>query len=505
MKTVFGFIIVLVLAVSVGHGQTEYVQYRYENGSISSEGVMRNGKPDGYWKTYYSNGVLKTEGNRFNHLLDSTWNFYREDGTIERTIFYVNDQKNGIEQLYDAKGKLAEEYTNANNLRNGKARLYYDTGQIKKEFQLVNNKEEGKAVEYDRDGRIITLITYKNGFVYTEERINRYDMQGRRTGIWRDLYSDNTLQVEGNWARGMKNGVFKFYNKKGELEKLERYEDDVLIVDEASTAILDIRKEYHANGNIKELGTYREDKKQGNFRLYDANGKESGGLLYDNDVLIGEGMIDSLGRRIGDWKLFYTDGKIRAQGRYVEGLKDGPWQFFFANGKQEQTGSYKRDLPTGSWRWYYAGGALHREEVYRNGKEDGMAIEYDSTGVVINQGEYISGAKSGLWKLTVSDHTEEGEYLDGERNGVWVWYHSNGKKSFEGAFQSGIPIDRHKYWYDNGQLQMTGKYEGGEMSGRWDYYDSNGLTALQLEYKEGKVVRINGQKIRLPEAEADKE
>ena len=68
--------------------------------------------------------------------------------------------------------------------------------------------------------------------------------------------------MEGNWQSGMKNGVFKFYTRKGDLEKIERYENDVLIIDEASTAILDIRKEYHANGAMREMGTYRNGKKQ---------------------------------------------------------------------------------------------------------------------------------------------------------------------------------------------------------------------------------------------------
>jgi len=30
-----------------------YNKFYYPNGQISSEGMMRNGKPDGYWITYY--------------------------------------------------------------------------------------------------------------------------------------------------------------------------------------------------------------------------------------------------------------------------------------------------------------------------------------------------------------------------------------------------------------------------------------------------------------------
>lgn len=491
------------IAVSVLRAQPQFTQYRYENGMLSSEGTLRDGKPDGYWKTYYPSGQLKTEGNRKNFLLDSTWNFYSEKGIIQKSISYRDDVRNGLERIFDQEGRCVEEYTYQNNIRSGIAKWYYPTGELRKTGFFQNNKEEGKATEFERDGRVITLLTYKNGFIYTEEKINRYDSQGKRTGIWKDLFEDGKLRQEGNWLAGMKNGVFKFFNKKGELEKLERYENDVLIVDDASTAILDIRKEYHANGSLKEMGTYREGKKQGNFRVYDEAGNETGGLLYDNNLLVGQGMIDSLGRRIGDWKLFYPDGKIRAQGKYVDGLREGNWTYFFTNGKTEQSGIYKMDWPTGSWKWYYFNGQLHREDMYRNGKEDGTSVEYDTLGVVINEGEFSAGARNGKWKLTVNDHIEEGQYLDGERDGLWVWYYGEGKKMFEGEFQSGIPVNRHKYWYVNGQVEMTGKYKGGEMDGRWDYFDTNGFPAMQLDYVEGKVVRINGQKIRLPETEEE--
>ena len=100
---------------------------------------------------------------------------------------------------------------------------------------------------------------------------------------------------------------------------------------------------------------------------------------------------------------------------------------------------------------------------------------------------------------TVNDHSEEGQFLDGERDGLWKWFYGNGERMFEGEFQSGVPVNRHKYWYDDGQVEMTGKYKAGEMEGRWDYYDDNGFPLMQLDYKEGVVVRIDGQKIRLPE------
>ena len=44
-----------------------YNIFYYPNGQISSEGFMKNGKPDGYWKTYYVTGVL--ERKRYNNFI----------------------------------------------------------------------------------------------------------------------------------------------------------------------------------------------------------------------------------------------------------------------------------------------------------------------------------------------------------------------------------------------------------------------------------------------------
>jgi uncharacterized protein len=491
------FFLVLILGTYQGFGQ--YVRYTYPDGTVSSEGTMRDGKPDGYWKTYYPNGSLKSEGNRVEFKLDSVWIFYRSDTTKERMITYQADVRQGKEIIYDKAGRKTEEWKNELGIKKGIVYYYYDTGALWKEIQFENNKEEGKGIEYDHSGRIISNYIFKNGFIYQHERINRYNEVGNKTGIWRELYDDQQIKLEGNYNNGKKNGVFKFYDRKGKLEKLEQYEDDVLIEGEQSVALPDIRQEYYADGQLRASGSYRNGKKHGTFRIYDPRGMERISELYEQDQKMGEGALDSLGRRNGTWKLFYADGRIKAEGSYKLGLKEGSWTYYFGNGKPVQTGSYINDLPVGNWKWYYNSGQLHRDEYYLRGKEDGHCVEYDSIGVVLTEGDYSGGRKIGTWILHVNDHKEEGSYEDGELNGVWIWSYVDGSKAFEGEYAVGVPVGKHRYWYPNGQLRMKGEYAGGELSGRWDYYEADGTLTLQLEYEAGKVIRVNGSKIKLPD------
>lgn len=493
---------VLIFISNLGHAQ-EKKTYYYENGVVSSEGFMRDGKPDGYWKTYYPDGGLKTEGNRKNFRLDSVWKFYRSDSTLERSISYREDLKTGPERTYSIKGILQEEIPFENNIKSGTARYYYPTGELQKELSFVNNKEEGKGFEYDVDGRIITLLTYKNGFIYAQEKINRYNTEGKRTGIWQDLYVPGRIKEEGNWTNGLRNGVFKFYNRKGELERLERYEDGELVKGDNDSAVLDIRKEVYDSGKIKSIGSYKEGKKHGVFREFDEQGNVTNSFVYDQDTRSGEGLLDTLGRKQGVWKWYYPDGSLKSQGAYKDGKRDGPWTYFFSTGKIEQKGNFKEDIFTGDWKWYFPSGSVHREELYRKGKEDGHTVEYDSLGNVITEGDYVDGLRTGKWKLTVNDHTEEGEYADGERTGEWIWKYDNGQEAFKGEFQGGIPIGKHRYWYRNGNLKMRGTYEGGELSGRWEYYDEMGMPTLTMDYEAGIAMKINGQKIKLPKQKGE--
>lgn len=51
--------------------QNTYNVFYHPDGNISSEGVMRNGKPDVYWKTYHKKGRIKSEGNRVDYEFDA--------------------------------------------------------------------------------------------------------------------------------------------------------------------------------------------------------------------------------------------------------------------------------------------------------------------------------------------------------------------------------------------------------------------------------------------------
>jgi len=474
----------------------EIVQYFYDDGVVSSEGQMIDGVPTGIWKSYYPSGQLKTLGGRENNLLQDEWYFYRENGELERIITYSGGKKNGYEEIYTLEGILKEKYFFVDDSKEDVSYTYYADGKVAKEIPYENNKRNGKGLEYGTDGRRITLFTYKDDYVRSIEKINRYNLSGLKTGKW-IIYKNNSERIieEGNYSNGKKNGLFKIYNKRGDLDRIETYKNGKLIEDNSSE-ILDVQKELSDDGSIKSIGSYANGKKQGIFREYDSEGNIISSSVYKNDVKVGEGVITGSGAYEGSWKIYYPTGELRAEGEYNGGVKEGSWKYYFISGELEQKGKFKKGKASGEWIWFFKSGETKREEYYRKGKEDGESVEYDKNGGVINRGNYVDGYKTGEWFLTVGDYTEEGEFIDDEKNGKWVsYYKKTGNQYFEGEYSLGIPIKKHIYYYANGIKKEEGKHEGGERHGDWKFYNRDGSIKLIIRYTNGLETRINGEKV----------
>ena len=93
MKKIYYILFIFISATYCFKAQVTnpngYNTFLYDNGTKSSEGMMRDGKADGYWKNYYKNGKIKIEGNRKNFQLDSIWKFYNEKGRVTKSVNYL--------------------------------------------------------------------------------------------------------------------------------------------------------------------------------------------------------------------------------------------------------------------------------------------------------------------------------------------------------------------------------------------------------------------------------
>ncbi|MBL4585520.1 MAG: hypothetical protein JKX84_00475 [Flavobacteriales bacterium] len=507
MKALLSFLFLIFSVNAVWSQQGEYKKFEYASGVVSSEGYMLDGQPEGYWKTYYENGTLKSEGNRQEHQLDSLWKFYTETGIISQSITYLKGKKNGQRKTFFEDGVLQRSESFSNNVLIDKIRTFYPSGKLMVVVPLDTlgkGKEQGLGYEFDeKDGRIVAVIQYRNGYIGSRERINRKDKFNQKQGLWREFYEDRKVKVEGRYKNGKRNGYFKTYDTDGNLLETLKYVDGILIPNPEELAKLDIKREYHPNAQVKSVGSYSKGIKEGVHRIYTMDGKVESAKIYLKGKMIGNGIVDPEGRRQGVWKEYYDTGELRSEGKYKDGSRIGPWIFYYQGGKEEQRGEYHKGKPDGEWKWTYQNGNTWREEVFYEGLEEGLAIEYNDTGKVVSKGSYIDGERDGEWLIDLGDNRQEGSYVAGLKQGMWKYFYPSGKKRFDGKFVQGREDGKHEYFYENGQTRTVGKYKFGMKEGDWFDYDEEGLQTGIITYKQDEVVKVDGEKVDLSDIKED--
>jgi len=472
-----------------------YNIFYYQNGNRSSEGTMVDGKPDGYWKTYHENGILKSEGNRKNFLLDSSWKFFDQNGQLVVLINYRGGTKNGLRYTFREKEFVAENFIA--DIKQGLTTFYYPDSTIYKTIYFVDGREDGLSKEFGNDGRVVTLTTYKKGFVVSRERINRLDADDRKQGLWKFFHNNGLVKLEGKYLNDNKDGYFKEYDEAGKLITTSKWIEGREQPEAAELVRLEIAKDYYPSGQVMTMQTFRNGVAQGVKRDYDENGTITSGAFYEDGIKVADGVTLENGARDGVWKMFFQNGGLlRAEGMYASGVKTGVWNYYHPNGQIEQSGKYDATgRVVGRWVWYFPDGSMRREESFIKGLADGMMTEYDEAGNVIARGEYIEGWEEGEWLYQYGDNREEGRYSYGYRNGYWKSYDNEGNLLFEGEFIDNNPNGKHLFYWDNGKIKDEINYLMGMKNGDWKKYNYDGTLLLIISYENGIERKYDGVKI----------
>lgn len=533
MKKALG-VFVFCLSFSLAWAQKDtavkngYNIFYYDNGKKSSEGTMRDGKPDGYWKSYHKTGILKNEGNRKNYQLDSIWKFYNEKGQLAKTIRYREGKKNGFSNSYDTSGIVLAKDFYRDDVKADTSYLYYKSGHLKQDIPFKNGKADGISFVFAEDSTITNIIKYKMGYIEKQERINQLDESGNRQGVWKEFYADGTVKKESRYKDNVVNGYTKEYDKKGNLQDIKKYNYGKEVANAPELAKLDVFKSYFDDGNVRYEGGYINgvpigthyhyhlsrrcdtalvyidslETSQKQFRCYNISIPDSA-IVYQDGYLLERGPVDSLRRRQKEWMEYNITGEFRSKGTYVDDKRIGKWEFFYADQKVEQKGKYdKKGRAQGPWEWYYNNGQLLKKENYQNDKLEGNYEEYTEDGKLVTKGEYLDGEKEGPWFYQILNYKEYGVYHNGLPDSVWKAYYAKEKRlRWEGSFQNGEPNGKHVYYYENGKPQAMGKYVGGQKEGDWHYFDETGFLELTITYNGGEETRWDGVKVDFPTEE----
>ena len=91
------------------------------------------------------------------------------------------------------------------------------------------------------------------------------------------------------------------------------------------------------------------------------------------------------GKKSGEFKTYFKNGKLEMLGRIKDNLNQGKWTYYYQTGQVESEGTFNDDLPDGSWKWYDENGNLREEGNYEKGNREGRWIIYDVDGKIIGE------------------------------------------------------------------------------------------------------------------------
>ncbi len=296
-------------------------EFFYESGNLKMRGALKKNTNSGHWEYFFENGRKSMEGTINGKSREGDWTMYYENGAVKETGSYLNNQRNGLWKSYYEDGVLKSEAEYTDDY--GRCTEYYHSGKIAGEGPKTGTRPVGHWRYYaEGDGTLQSEGDYENG---------------NKNGQWISYFSSGRIASRGNYADGQPNGLWEYY-----------FED----------------------GSLSSAGAYLGGQKDGYWKSLTADGKTINEVTFEG------------GR--GEYREYYPGGKLKVTGSIVDMKREGAWTFYYEDGKKEGECEYVSGR--GIYRGYYPNGALQ------------------------TKGELNDDLRVGTWEIYEPDGTLSGYY-----------------------------------------------------------------------------------------------
>jgi antitoxin component YwqK of YwqJK toxin-antitoxin module len=206
---------------------------------------------------------------------------------------------------------------------------------------------------------------YRTGELFYAGPLLSLDPPRWGSGLFTFYNKDKSIQKTLTLQDGVPNGPAAFYEHgvcigKGSFENRQKNGDWVEYKDglESHGAYVYDRKQgpwtVSKNGRVVAQGEFLDDERAGRWDFYDDNGKTRASGTFDN------------GHRVGDWTQWQPDGSYCA-GTYENDYQEGLWTYYSPSGQLMFQGNFHLGQRDGEWTIYTKFGAPGRIVTYRNG------------------------------------------------------------------------------------------------------------------------------------------
>ncbi len=210
--------------------------------------------------------------------------------------------------------------------------------------------------------RLISLsllfAVFFGSFKLNAQRINQFDKNKKRTGIWKKYYPNKRIRYVGQFKDGKEVGTFKYY-------------------DISTSKHPTIIKEFSANSDSAFV------------KFYTLKGK-----LRSKGYMVGK-------KRVGKWMYYFSNGKTFSEEAYLDGKLEGDLKNYYPNGKMLEHTQYQNGKKNGFSKKYSDEGVLIEEVNYVNGILNGEGKYYELNGDLKEEGVYRNGKRHGKWEFYI--------------------------------------------------------------------------------------------------------
>jgi antitoxin component YwqK of YwqJK toxin-antitoxin module len=222
---------------------------------------------------------------------------------------------------------------------------------------------------------IFTFLLIAPLFLFGQ--INQKDSQGRKQGVWKKPYPQNTVfQYVGQFKDDKPVGEWSYYYPSGNLKVLLKYTDK---------GVTSYAQMFHESGFLMAKGKYVNQQKDSTWITFDDRGYVSAQETYKLGVLHGERIIYfqpegntypvaeyanyKNGILHGEYKKFHPNKKLALEGTYVDGNKNGVFKHYHYNGKIALIERYKYTVKHGYQIAFTEDGVQEGYKLYWEGVE----------------------------------------------------------------------------------------------------------------------------------------
>ncbi|MDG1518009.1 MAG: hypothetical protein P8Q42_08255 [Flavobacteriales bacterium] len=476
-------------------GKKEYVlnnRYGYKKYEATRTGKGYHGKH----LVYFNNGKINVKKNYKKGVLDGDYTEYYKWGTVSVEKYYKEGKVHGAFKSYYDNGKIYAEGDYFEGDKVGAWKYHHPNGKLKKEVYFQHGNSVGYISEYAISGELTNKFYYKEEILYHTET---YDINGAlisriKTPQGNGAYNYKSVvghdYLKSTMHGGKHNGIKEFFYPNGQVsETSEIFNGDTH----------GKYQSFYPNGAKKEVGNYEYDLKEGEWIVYNHNGKISNRSTYKSGEIRDSSVSYYITGELESIYYYDVEGKLTLQKYYhTSGAVNCiiPYEAGVIHGEYTNNDGFEEPVISRVFK----GGICVSYKYMKDGKFiDPIVI--DGTGklkTTYNNGKFgteyaeENSLYEGAYKRMHSNGAlwVTGTYIHNERDGLYTSYYTTGKKRYEANYEMGRLNGAYTKYNKNGKLISEVNYVQGTKEGIAKYYDLKGKLLYTLTYKNGVVVKV---------------